>query len=394
MCTCVSIQEYGLEQALDTMATEWSKIKLDLKEYKSTYIVRGVDEIIQMLDDNIAKTQLMTNSPYIEPFKDRVIKWEKKLQMVSQVFDSWLVTLYVYVWSFKKKKKKMDVLFTLQKTWMYLEPIFGSSDIMRQMPKEGKQFQCVDNAWKTIMVECIGTPDVLEFGSRESLLKTLVESNQLLDTIQKGLNDYLETKRLAFPRFYFLSNDALLEILSELLWDFQKRKVKTNQQTKNVQAVQAHLMKCFEGIMNVSFVEDDQIDGMISAEGETVKFLTKVNPNAGDRKGNVEMWLKDVELAMTASIRNTIKDAYEAYASTARKQWILQWPGQIVLVVGQIFWTMQVETALRTKGNRGLKEYIKVLSKKKKKRISIFEKNIYIYIYYVIQSIFFLSHDK
>lgn len=74
---------------------------------------------------------------------------------------------------------------------------------------------------------------IVECCASDGLLSRFNNANNNLEEIQKCLEEYLETKRAAFPRFYFLSNDELLEILS---------------QTRNAHAVQPHLRKCFDSI--------------------------------------------------------------------------------------------------------------------------------------------------
>jgi len=87
-----------------------------------------------------------------------------------------------------------------QATWLYLEPIFSSEDIMAQMPEEGRKFTIVDSYWRAIMIESIKDTNCLVVTDQPNMLNRLVEANVLLEEIQHGLNAYLEMKRLYFPR--------------------------------------------------------------------------------------------------------------------------------------------------------------------------------------------------
>ena len=89
-----------------------------------------------------------------------------------------------------------------------------AEDIQKQLPNEAKQFQGVDKFWKDHMLRTKKMPLVTEVCNSDALLGRFQKNNADLDQIQKCLEDYLETKRGAFPRFFFLSNDELLEILS------------------------------------------------------------------------------------------------------------------------------------------------------------------------------------
>lgn len=180
-------------------------------------ILAGTDDVQSLLDDHILKAQAMRGSPYIVALGDKATNWENKLISMQDILDRW-----------------NDV----QSTWMYLEPIFGSEDILRQMPTEGRNFKKVDKMFRKIMTNTMADPRVIQATDYPNMLSELLNGFAELEGIQKGLNMYLEKKRLFFARFFFLSNDELLEILAE---------------TKDPLRVQPHLKKCFEGVRNNFF---------------------------------------------------------------------------------------------------------------------------------------------
>ena len=303
-------REFGLEKALDKMLQEWKDVEYIPVPYRDTgtHVISGIDDIQALMDDHIVKTQTMKGSPFIGPFEERTKAWETKLLLMQDILDQWL---------------------KVQATWLYLEPIFGSADIMKQMPVEGEKFQQVDKMWRQLMQHVVQDPHVLVVTDIPNVLQQLQGANKNLEIILKGLNDYLETKRLYFPRFFFLSNDELLEILSE---------------TKDPLRVQPHLKKCFEAVSKLKFADNLDILGMISSEGEYIPYPDIINPQAAN--GNVEIWLLQVENLMKKSIRQQLLASTEDFEKRSRSDWVTKWPGQVVLGVDNVIWTRDTALAL------------------------------------------------
>lgn len=94
---------------------------------------------------------------------------------------------------------------------------------------------------------------------------------------------------------------------------------------------------------------------MKSAEGEEVD-LTDVISTAAAR-GQVEKWLLELEGDMRKSVREMVILAIDAYPIKERSTWVLEWPGQTVLCVGSMYWTVQIEEAMPL-GVPGMKDYL------------------------------------
>ena len=132
---------------------------------------------------------------FVGYFLEQVSEWQNKLSTADSVITIW---------------------FEVQMTWSHLESIFiGSEDIRAQLPEHSKQFDTIDADFKVLMKEAEQTPNVVKFTNRKRLYEELEDIQKRLAVCEKALADYLETKRLAFPRFYFVSSSDLLDILSK-----------------------------------------------------------------------------------------------------------------------------------------------------------------------------------
>ncbi|XP_060520964.1 dynein axonemal heavy chain 6 [Cylas formicarius] len=322
--------EASLEALLRRVEDSWKYLEyivIPHKEAKDVYILGSLEDIQVVLDESNINIITIASSRHVGPIKSRVDDWMKNLDLFSRTLDEWM---------------------TCQQSWIYLEVIFSAPDIQRQLPNEAKLFVVVDKSWKEIMRRTAKMPLAIDATLQPGLLETLQRNNGLLEQIMKCLESYLEVKRVAFPRFYFLSNDELLDILA---------------QTRNPHAVQPHLRKCFDAIASLEFgtkpldegnevrksttiILTTDIIAMISPEGERVQLGKGLKA-----RGNVEDWLGKVEESMVLSLRRCMKVAMNHYVAKPRTEWAVSHPNQIILAVSQIMWAKGVHEILDGESN-------------------------------------------
>nr|XP_046242172.1 dynein axonemal heavy chain 2 isoform X2 [Scatophagus argus] len=329
-------KELSIEQSLEGIAKTWEEMFLDVAPYKDKdhYWLRATEDVFQALEDSQVILSTMKASQFVKAFEQEVDGWERQLSQVLEV---------------------IEMILTVQRQWIYLENIFEGKDICEQLNCEFKEFEHASYVWKTLMGRLHKDNNALQGTHHPGLLEKLTEMNAKLEKIKKALDMYLETKRQIFPRFYFLSNDDVLEILG---------------QSQNPEAMQPHLKKCFDNIksLRIEEVESKPVAvGMSSADGEYVA-LSSVKL---DRP--VEVWLCDVEKNMRLTLKKCLTNCLGALKRMAgqRDKWIRDWPGQVIITASQIQWTTNVTKALIASKEGADKSPLKSL---KKKQVSMLQR--------------------
>ena len=264
--------------------------------------------------------------PLIKDWKDLFLEMGDKQSLLASLKESQFFKAFAdQGLALESKMSTLDfVLHTLnsiQRKWVYLEPIFGRG----ALPSEEGRFRRIDEGFTDIMNSVARDPKLFYLADEQlhphlsDNLRTMLDQ---LERCQKALTDFLEAKRSSMPRFYFIGDDDLLEILG---------------QAKNPNVIQSHLKKLFQGIHKVQFNKDSTaIVAMVSSAGEVVEFQTAVPVNE-----KVEDWLEQLAVEMRTTLASLLSQCLQAKAFS----WAF--PSQILCLAQAIEFTDNAETAIK-----------------------------------------------
>ncbi|CAG9313552.1 unnamed protein product [Blepharisma stoltei] len=309
--------EAKMEKTLQKIKETWDVVTFERQQHKNTdvQLLRVSEENFEVLEEHMVSVQNMFASRYLAYFEELVVYWQRALSNISD---------------------NTQLLAEVQRSWSFLENLFiHSAEVKKELPQESEKFIDIDKEVKEIMKQGDSLDIVKNFCMLEGIGKRLEKVQEELAMCERALNEFLDRKREAFPRFYFVSTMDLLDILSN---------------GNNPKRIMRHMSKVFLAIQELILEEGGErpfATDIISCVGtEQVKFYRKQ-----ELKGKVESYLSDLIDCMRQTLREIVEKSIVEFGRKPREQWLKEDPSQVSLLVNLMDWVNKTEDAFRALGH-------------------------------------------
>lgn len=371
---CLSAdEEVAVEEKVEHVARHWHAASLTFKNFKSLGPVLFENSALQLLLESFEETQVLLQSlsvsKYGLPFKD---------------------TIDEHMANFTAFMELMEIWRGVQHVWWYVGVVFSSEDIGKQVCTRARVFVCVIiSGWRlracavcvcarsryslevhvltcVCLCVCVQLPQEAQrfhkvnrvyielmqqsFTLRyvplvhercEEFRNTLTSVMEDLEMCEKHLVGYLDAKRDAFARLYYISDKVLLEALS---------------QTSGLESIQnGGVLLLFGNIKKLVLAQGMQeqhhlIESVQSDEGELLEFKTPV------RENSVEILLTHLEKEMKVSMHALTLSAIKTMVPNLSNNFDIQtisseYPCQSCILAIQCWFTTMCEGAFHVSGD-------------------------------------------
>ncbi|XP_063775387.1 uncharacterized protein LOC134910927 [Pseudophryne corroboree] len=250
-------KEMDLEIKMRKVEEEWSEQVLSFKPYKNKVLLVKEDSLLLLeeLEDAQVLLAQMLSSKEIDPLREEATTWAEKLKRVGNVLELWI---------------------EVQALWQHLEEIYNNPTIIQELPRDARKFARVHRRWTLMMISAYKTKNVLQCCCTGDVPKEVLLRHfyQELENCFCSLTSYLGRMRQTFSRFYFLSDLALVSVLSC---------------PRDIKDLQHHFRSLFSGVSSIE-VEVIEEEESVSSDDEAAEPMGPVLDFLSVRSGN-EGWL-------------------------------------------------------------------------------------------------------
>jgi dynein heavy chain len=285
-------QEAKMEKTLARLETEWNPRLFDFTPHKDSgyYLIKLAEEDIEALENDVTAVSAMFSSRYLATFEEKITYWNKTLANIGEI---------------------IIILGEVQRQWSFLENLFmHSEEVKKELPNESIKFVSIDKETKAILTEAYKTKKAVDFCIRDHVLPNLEKIRADLKICEVALNEFVFGKRIAFPRFFFVSQTDLLDILSN-----------GNVPTK----VMKHMPKIINAMKSLELIEEGarpNVQGMHSCIGvEYVKFTRELK-----LLGKVEIYMQWIIDNMRGSLKDLCVENLKKMSQGDKFTWIQNTP--------------------------------------------------------------------
>ena len=342
-------QEWDVHLALESMQAEWDEFQCETKEHEflpQRILDPRCDEDIELqLDEQALRTKSLSLIEAALPHIDRV--------------KAWMLTI-------DKGISSMQLWRKLEEKYFHLASIFVHKEVKLQLSHDSDLLDMVKTEWDDLM-EVVIDGSVFNHLVDDDFRRILEKNLKSVSLVENSLLGYLQHKRSGFPRFYFLSDEEIMQALADSM---------------DRNDIQRHFQKVFDGLIGLQFgaseldgeaarfIDPYDIIAMLGDNGQNIGFKKRkfrsrvgldvkmkseyageqscyINPKAQNL--GIDIWLAQVEQEMFTTIRETIDFSFRAYSRMPAASWFTRWPVQVVLVVKQTMFTSSVEKLVKSK---------------------------------------------
>jgi hypothetical protein len=314
--------ESELEAEFSEITNRWKRVQMPLLEgqlkTEESLLIGQTDTLLADIHDTLATLSRMLSLSYVQGIKDAVAALSSTFENLARIIEAWRL---------------------FQNNWIVLLALFGLEEARTTLPHQCERFVAVQRKWAAVTRHAMKDTHLLQVCSYAGLLDLLRDGNATMESIVASVGKFLDSKRAAVPRLYFLSNDEVLALVTAT--KFAPFMAMVKKMFMFIDHIDCHEK---EGeVAQLTNLQRVKMYGMVGEDGDVLQFPKHVQCSQA-----MELWVAQLVEAMRGTVKDAIATALPGVTGGSFPDWAMSTPAYIATIALHVVFCAEMENCFAT----------------------------------------------